>query len=176
MPKGGKRPGAGRPRNPENIGLDFLPATPGFTARQFLRRVAKHSRVPIALRIKAAKAVMPYLHARGEACPECAKAIHQLNIALLTKGSAMQPNEPTPVEIAAAASMIRAARILIETQMSTRPANAAAIRAALREGVEIAAELLIGPLPSVRIITVGAEGEVAATICALDLNPALLAG
>ena len=176
MPKGGKRPGAGRPRNPENIGLDFLPATPGFTARQFLRRVSKHSRVPIALRIRAAKAVMPYLHARGEACPECAKAIHQLNVTLLTNDSAKQSHELTPVETAAAASMIRAARILIETRMSTRPAYAAAIRAALREDVEIEAQLRIGALPSVRIITVGAEGEVAATICALDLNPALLAG
>lgn len=87
----------------------------------------------------------------------------------------MQPNEPTPVEIAAAASMIAAARILIEAQMTTQPAHAAAIRAALRENVEIEAQLRIGPLPSVRIVTVNADGEEAATICALDLNPALLA-
>lgn len=84
-------------------------------------------------------------------------------------------NTPTAVETAAARAMLRAARVLIEAQVTTQPENAAAIRQALRENVEIEVQLRLGPLPSARVVTVDAAGEEVATICALDLDPALLA-
>lgn len=64
MPRGGARPGAGRPRNPENVGVDQLPAMPGITPLQFLKRVARDPKVSVAMRIRAAKAALPYLYSK----------------------------------------------------------------------------------------------------------------
>lgn len=65
---GGARIGAGRKPRPENDGKKFMPDSPtDASPLDVLQEVMRDSDVPLALRIKAAQAAAPYVHAkRGE--------------------------------------------------------------------------------------------------------------
>jgi phage terminase small subunit len=59
---GGARPGAGRKKNPENEGAEFVGSTDGMTPVDALEFFMHHEAVPVALRIKAAAAAAPFKH------------------------------------------------------------------------------------------------------------------
>jgi hypothetical protein len=66
MPRGGKRPGAGRPRGSKTKKTAQLlaAAAAGETPVDFLLRVMRDEAVDASVRMDAAKAVAPYLHPR----------------------------------------------------------------------------------------------------------------
>ena len=65
MPRGGARPGAGRPRKPAPPAVDIAtPAGAALTPLALLEAVMLDTRQDLALRVSAAKALLPYRHAR----------------------------------------------------------------------------------------------------------------
>jgi hypothetical protein len=65
MPRGGARPGAGRPRKPAAPPVEIsTPAGAPLTPLALLESVMADERRDLALRVSAAKALLPYRHAR----------------------------------------------------------------------------------------------------------------
>lgn len=63
MARGGKRPGAGRPKgSKENAVAPFLPVINGITPLQFFQLVYQAPEAPLAARMEAAKAAAPFMH------------------------------------------------------------------------------------------------------------------
>lgn len=61
---GGARLGAGRPKNKENSGADAVAATPDATPLDVLLAMMNDPSIPVSMRIKAAQAAAPYVHAK----------------------------------------------------------------------------------------------------------------
>ncbi|NHZ93535.1 hypothetical protein F2P45_31715 [Massilia sp. CCM 8733] len=59
---GGARVGAGRKKNPENEGDEFVQSTEGMTPVEVLEFFMHHDAVPVALRLKAAGLAAPFRH------------------------------------------------------------------------------------------------------------------
>lgn len=59
---GGARPGAGRPKKPPVL-LDDLPQEND--PLRWLENLMRHEPAPVALRIEAAKALLPYVHQKA---------------------------------------------------------------------------------------------------------------
>jgi hypothetical protein len=67
MPRGGKRPGAGRPpgaRNRRTVELQRRIEASGDTPVEFLTKVYRNGELELPMRIEAARAVAPYVHPR----------------------------------------------------------------------------------------------------------------
>lgn len=74
---GGARAGAGRKKNPENEGAEFVGSTEGLTPLDALEFLAHHEAVPVALRIKALGLAAPFRHKKlgegGKPAPDADK-------------------------------------------------------------------------------------------------------
>lgn len=63
MPRGGARPGAGRPKGSKNLSISIdKPILDGIQPLDFLLSLVANPDVPPALRFEAAKAAAPYVH------------------------------------------------------------------------------------------------------------------
>jgi phage terminase small subunit len=59
---GGARAGAGRKKNPENVGAEYSPTTAGLSPLEALEIFMNDPEVPVALRLKAAGLAAPFRH------------------------------------------------------------------------------------------------------------------
>lgn len=75
---GGARAGAGRKKNEENEGAEFVGSTEGSTPLQVLEHFMNLAEVPVALRLKAAGLAAPFRHKK---LGEGAKADEKKNAA-----------------------------------------------------------------------------------------------
>jgi hypothetical protein len=64
MPRGGARPGAGRPRKPASAAPEITAIAAPLTPMALLEAVMLDVRQDLALRVQCAKALLPYRHAR----------------------------------------------------------------------------------------------------------------
>ena len=67
MPRGGRQPGAGRPKGSKNkrtIALEEAMAEGGELPKGFMLRIMRDESQPLSLRADMAKAVAPYCHPR----------------------------------------------------------------------------------------------------------------
>lgn len=67
MPRGGKRPGAGRPKGSKNTKTREIAekaAAEGITPLEYMLEVMRDPRLPPAQRMDAAKSAAPYIHPR----------------------------------------------------------------------------------------------------------------
>jgi hypothetical protein len=67
MPRGGKRPGAGRPKGSKDrssLPAPYLPVINGLTSLEFMQAVYQSPDAPLGARMEAAKAALPFEYAK----------------------------------------------------------------------------------------------------------------
>jgi hypothetical protein len=89
MPRGGARPGAGRPRKPAAPVLEIAAIAAPLTPMALLEAVMLDVRQDLALRVACARALMPYRHARIPALG--AKAQREAEAIDAERGTAWAP-------------------------------------------------------------------------------------
>jgi hypothetical protein len=100
MPRGGARPGAGRPRKSAAPAVDVpTPADAPLTPLALLEAVMLDTRQDLALRVSAAKALLPYRHARVAALgAKAQREIEALGCERGTKWEGLLSAPPLPPE------------------------------------------------------------------------------
>jgi hypothetical protein len=89
MPRGGARPGAGRPRKPAAPVLEIAATDAPLTPMALLEGVMLDVRQDLALRVACARALLPYRHARVAALG--AKAQREAEALDAERGTAWAP-------------------------------------------------------------------------------------
>ena len=102
MPRGGARPGAGRPRKPAAPApMIATPAGAALTPRELLEAVMRDERADLALRVSCARALLPYTAAKpARLGSKAAREIEALDAERGTRWEALLA-PPLPPEAAA---------------------------------------------------------------------------